>query len=121
MNILTNSGTISKNKSELADTKKNKENKSQENSYEENSYLNSLDKYSVYLPRLAFLFLLFTVITSGFITELLSCQIRYVLTTNIYARHFLAILMIFIFYHFWSYRRNLEMTLTINVHLQIIL
>jgi hypothetical protein len=97
MNILSNSGTINKNKSELADTKNNEENKSQENDYKENSYLSSLDKYSVYLPRLAFLFLLFTVITSGFITELLSCQIRYVLTTNIYARHVLAILMIFIF------------------------
>ena len=97
MNIVANSGTISKNKNELADTKKREENKSQENGNEENSYLNSLDKYSVYLPRLAFLFLLFTVVTSGFITELLSCQIRYVFTTNIYARHFLAILMVFIF------------------------
>ena len=31
MNIVANSGTISKNKNELADTKKREENKSQEN------------------------------------------------------------------------------------------
>jgi hypothetical protein len=38
MNIVSNSGTINKNKSELADSKKNEENTSQENGYKENSY-----------------------------------------------------------------------------------
>jgi len=99
MNILT-SIPERKERSELAYTKNSeRQEEKQDNAknYEANSSINILDSYSVYLPRLAFLFLLFTVVTSGFITELLSCQIRYVLTYNIYARHFLAILMIFIF------------------------
>ena len=97
MNILT-SIPDRKERSELAYTKNNEQqNQNKPQNYEANSSINILDSYSVYLPRLAFLFLLFTVVTSGFITELLSCQIRYVLTYNIYARHFLAILMIFIF------------------------
>jgi hypothetical protein len=88
MNILA-SNPERKERSELAYTKNSeqqKQNKPQ--NYEANSSINILDSYSIYLPRLAFLFLLFTVVTSGFITELLSCQIRYVLTYNIYARHF---------------------------------
>jgi len=97
MNILA-SNPDRKERSELAYTKNNEQqNQNKPQNYEANSSINILDSYSVYLPRLAFLFLLFTVVTSGFITELLSCQIRYVLTYNIYARHFLAILMIFIF------------------------
>jgi hypothetical protein len=97
MNILT-SIPERKERSELAYTKNSEQQKQDKpQNYEANSSINILDSYSVYLPRLAFLFLLFTVVTSGFITELLSCQIRYVLTYNIYARHFLAILLIFIF------------------------
>jgi|UniRef100_A0A6C0CE66 hypothetical protein len=97
MNILT-SVPERKERSELAYTKNSEQLKQDKpQNYEANSYISILDSYSIYLPRLAFLFLLFTVVTSGFITELLSCQMRYVLTYNIYARHFLAILMIFIF------------------------
>jgi hypothetical protein len=99
MNILT-SVPERKERSELAYTKNSEQQEEKLNkpqNYETNSSITILDNYSVYLPRLAFLFLLFTVVTSGFITELLSCQMRYVLTHNIYARHFLAILMIFIF------------------------
>ena len=96
MNILT-SNPDRKERSELAYTKNNDRETLEKKNYQANSSIAILDSYSVYLPRLAFLFLLFTVVTSGFITELLSCQIRYVLTYNIYARHFLAILMIFIF------------------------
>jgi hypothetical protein len=97
MNILI-SNPERKERSELAYTKNSEQQKQDKpQNYEANSSINILDSYSVYLPRIAFLFLLFTVVTSGFITELLSCQIRYVLTYNIYARHFLAILMIFIF------------------------
>ena len=96
MNIIT-SIPERKDRSELAYTKNNDRETLEKKNYQANSSIAILDSYSVYLPRLAFLFLLFTVVTSGFITELLSCQIRYVLTYNIYARHFLAILMIFIF------------------------
>jgi hypothetical protein len=95
MNILT-INPERKERSELA-YRNNNEAQNKPKNYEANSSINILDSYSVYLPRLAFLFLLFTIVTSGFITELLSCQMRYLLTYNIYARHFLAILLIFIF------------------------
>ena len=91
MNIIANDA-IRKDRSELSNNKKQ-----EQNNYTENRDVNTLEKFSTYLPRLAFLFLLFTVVTSGFISELLSCQIRYVISTNIFARHFLAILMVFIF------------------------
>jgi hypothetical protein len=91
MNYITND-VIRKDRSELSNNKRQTQ-----NNYTENRDVNILEKFSVYLPRLAFLFLLFTIVTSGFISELLSCQMRYVLSTNIFARHFLAILMVFIF------------------------
>jgi len=91
MNYTTND-VIRKDRSELSNNKKQ-----EQNNYTENRDVNILEKFSAYLPRLAFLFLLFTILTSGFISELLSCQMRYVLSTNIFARHFLAILMVFIF------------------------
>jgi hypothetical protein len=91
MNYITND-VIRKDRSELSNNKKQ-----EQNNYTENRDVNILEKFSVYLPRLAFLFLLFTIVTSGFISELLSCQMRYVLSTNIFARHFLALLMVFIF------------------------
>ena len=91
MNILAND-VIRKDRSELSNNKKQ-----EQNNYTENRDVNTLEKFSAYLPRLAFLFLLFTIVTSGFISELLSCQMRYVLSTNIFARHFLALLMVFIF------------------------
>ena len=84
MNILV-SNPDRKERSELAYTKNNEEQQNKPKNYQANSSVAILDSYSVYLPRLAFLFLLFTVVTSGFITELLSCQMRYVLTYNIYA------------------------------------
>lgn len=91
MNIIANDA-IRKDRSQLSNNKKQ-----EQNNYTENRDVNTLEKFSTYLPRLAFLFLLFTVVTSGFISELLSCQMRYVISTNIFARHFLAILMVFIF------------------------
>jgi len=91
MNYTTND-VIRKDRSELSNN-----NKQTQKNYTENRDVNTLEKFSAYLPRLAFLFLLFTILTSGFISELLSCQMRYVLSTNIFARHFLAILMVFIF------------------------
>ena len=83
---------IRKDRSELSNN-----NKQTQKNYTENKDVNALEKFSAYLPRLAFLFLLFTIVTSGFISELLSCQMRYVISTNIFARHFLALLMVFIF------------------------
>jgi len=54
-------------------------------------------EFNVYYSRFAFMFLVFIVITSGSISEILSCQMRYFIETSIYMRHILAIMLLFVF------------------------
>ena len=63
------------------------------------------------ISRFAFVFLVYVIITSGYITEILSCQMRKFLIDSSYARHILAIIMLFGFIMFeggWDFDKEEE-------------
>ncbi len=47
--------------------------------------------------RIAFIFIVFVILSGGFVSDLLSCQMREFLTNSLYFRHIVAILLIFVF------------------------
>lgn len=53
--------------------------------------------FNIILSRFAFIFVIYAVITSGYIQEVLSCQMRSFLQTMYYPRHLFGILLVFIF------------------------
>lgn len=95
MNVSNINENNRKDRAQLSNIKKNEEKTGETN----NTNISSLlDNYTLFLPRVGyFLIFLFTIITSTYIGELLSCQFRYMLANNMYARHCLALLMIFFF------------------------
>ncbi len=63
------------------------------------------------ISKFAFIFLVYAVITSGFVEEVLSCQMRYFLTHMIVPRHLFGILLIFVFIMMeggWSFDEKLN-------------
>ncbi len=66
---------------------------------------------SVLISRFAFVFLAYALITSGYITETLSCQMRKYLHETHYGRHVFGIIMILAFIMFeggWSFDQDLD-------------
>ena len=47
--------------------------------------------------KIAFIFLIFVVISGGFVQDILSCQMQSWLTNSLYARHIIGVIMIFVF------------------------
>ena len=63
------------------------------------------------VSRIAFIFLIYALVTSGYISEILSCQMRVFLQNKWYARHILAIILVFAFIMFeggWDFDKERE-------------
>jgi hypothetical protein len=54
-------------------------------------------EFDLFLSRFAFVFVIYAVITSGYIQEVLSCQMRNFLHTMYLPRHFFGVLLVFMF------------------------
>lgn len=63
------------------------------------------------VSRFAFIFLIYALVTSGYISEILSCQMRNFIQNKWYARHVLAIILVFAFIMFeggWDFDKDRE-------------
>jgi hypothetical protein len=63
------------------------------------------------VSRFAFIFLIYALVTSGYISEILSCQMRNFLQNKWYARHILAVILVFAFIMFeggWDFDKDRE-------------
>ena len=49
------------------------------------------------ISQIAFIFLIFVVISSGYVSNVLSCQMQNMLKYNLFARHIIGIVMVFVF------------------------
>jgi hypothetical protein len=67
--------------------------------------------FSTNVSRFAFIFLIYILITSGYISEILSCQMREFIKKSNYIKHFMATILIFAFIMFeggWDFDKSRE-------------
>jgi len=63
------------------------------------------------VSRFAFIFLIYALVTSGYISEILSCQMKNFIQNKWYARHILAVILVFAFIMFeggWDFDKDRE-------------
>jgi uncharacterized membrane protein YiaA len=67
--------------------------------------------FTTNVSRFAFIFLIYVLVTSGYISDILSCQMKNFIKNNWYARHILAIILVFAFIMFeggWDFDKSNE-------------
>jgi hypothetical protein len=67
--------------------------------------------FTTNVSRFAFIFLIYVLVTSGYISEILSCQMRNFIKDKWYVRHILAIILVFAFIMFeggWDFDKSRE-------------
>jgi hypothetical protein len=67
--------------------------------------------FTTNISRFAFIFLIYVLITSGYISEILSCQMREFIQKSIYIKHIMATILIFAFIMFeggWDFDKSRE-------------
>jgi uncharacterized membrane protein YiaA len=72
--------------------------------------INNLN-FTTNVSRFAFIFLIFVLITSGYIKEILSCQMRKFIKKSIFIKHLMTIIVIFAFIMFeggWDFDKSRE-------------